>query len=163
MEYLNWSTVIRNDWDTQYPKYLKSDEWRAKCAAVLRRSDSMCEVGDCNNVATQAHHLTYTNVGNEPIEDLRAICRVCHAEIHGKQLNPGDKPIKIEIELNADDLSVLRSYFCHRNGYIPLELFFVAADKMIDWEMVCQCEQLAQKLIAAIGGDPFEVEATDEI
>ena len=54
--------------------------------------------------------------------------------------------MRIEIELNADDLSVLRSYFCHRNGYIPLELFFMKVDK-IDWEMVRQCERLAQKLI----------------
>ena len=64
--------------------------------------------------------------------------------------------MKIEIELNAGDLSVLRSYFYCRQGYIPFGAVFNEAVKMR------QCERLAQKLIDAIGGDPFEVEATDE-
>jgi len=73
-------------WDARgvpYKAYLASREWALKREAVRRRGGNKCE--RCKTGPQDAvHHLTYANVGNEPLEDLQAICNPCHEFLSGK-------------------------------------------------------------------------------
>ena len=69
-------------WLEWYTQYLKSDVWRDKRHLVHRRAGGRCEA--CGvATSTNVHHLTYANVGAEPLFDLVAVCQSCHDEIHG--------------------------------------------------------------------------------
>jgi 5-methylcytosine-specific restriction endonuclease McrA len=69
-------------WRADYEAYLLSPEWDDKRALVLKRSRGICE--GCGQVpAAEVHHLTYTHVGNELLWQLVAVCRNCHARVHG--------------------------------------------------------------------------------
>ena len=61
-----------------YHKYLASREWSVKREAIKRRSKGMCERCDLFPMR-DVHHLTYEHIYHEPLEDLQAICRPCHA------------------------------------------------------------------------------------
>lgn len=65
----------------EYRSYLKSPEWDERRQETLRRADYRCE--RCGKDAPlQAHHLTYKNIFNEPLEDLQALCFDCHKWQH---------------------------------------------------------------------------------
>jgi 5-methylcytosine-specific restriction endonuclease McrA len=68
-------------WQSWYADYLRSPQWRAIRQKVLRRANGACE-GCGDAVATQVHHITYKNVGNEFLWELRAICDDCHDRCH---------------------------------------------------------------------------------
>lgn len=77
--------IVNNDtpnkfWEN-YAEYLSSDEWARKRSLVLSRSNGMCE-GCGTEAAFHVHHLSYRNVGNEFLWELRAVCFACHARIH---------------------------------------------------------------------------------
>jgi hypothetical protein len=65
----------------QYKEYLKTDKWRDKRNRVLDRDKHLCQ-GCLKRAATQVHHLTYKNIGNEPLFELISVCSVCHCAIH---------------------------------------------------------------------------------
>jgi 5-methylcytosine-specific restriction endonuclease McrA len=65
----------------RYHEYLQSPEWRAKRDLVIRHADGLCQ-GCGIQPAEQVHHLTYQNIGNEFLWELRAVCRECHARVH---------------------------------------------------------------------------------
>ena len=54
-----------------YKRYLRTRHWQQLRQEVLRRADG------------QVHHLTYSNVGNEKLDDLIVVCPRCHMELHG--------------------------------------------------------------------------------
>ena len=54
-------------------------EWHSKWTEVLKRDGMLCVCGD---KATEVHHKTYTNLGQEPLSDLVALCRYCYRGIH---------------------------------------------------------------------------------
>jgi 5-methylcytosine-specific restriction endonuclease McrA len=61
----------------EYHAYLRSDAWQRKRKAVLRRAGYRCE--RCGaDVPLDIHHLTYARFGHENLEDLQALCRMCH-------------------------------------------------------------------------------------
>jgi 5-methylcytosine-specific restriction endonuclease McrA len=64
-----------------YEAYLQSDSWRARREIVFERCGGLCE-GCRRQRATQVHHLTYANVGNEFLWELVAVCRECHERVH---------------------------------------------------------------------------------
>lgn len=65
----------------RYYTYLMSPEWKAKRAQVLDRDNHICQ--RCKTeAASEVHHLSYKNVYNEPLEDLQALCRDCHFNLH---------------------------------------------------------------------------------
>ena len=68
---------MEEDFDTNYPLYLKSKEWKQKHAAVVERTP-IC--GDCDRQrkSTRVFHKNYVNMGNEHIEDLYACCGYCY-------------------------------------------------------------------------------------
>lgn len=69
-------------WWARYHEYMASPEWRAKRAQVLKRSNGRCETPRCSRRADQVHHLTYVRLGDELLDDLRAICMPCHRIEH---------------------------------------------------------------------------------
>lgn len=70
-------------WWEAYNRYLESPEWKAKRSKVLNRDHWRCTMrrNGCTLLATEVHHLTYKNVGDEPLEDLTSICHDCHEQI----------------------------------------------------------------------------------
>lgn len=72
---------IRNrQWWEAYESYLKTPQWQERRAKVLRRAGYVCEA--ClEKKATETHHTTYRHLGNEPLFELRAVCRECHESI----------------------------------------------------------------------------------
>jgi hypothetical protein len=71
----------RAAWLAEHDRYLQTPQWRRLRAAVLHRTNGMCE-GCGTRVATQVHHLTYDRWQREMLFDLVAVCDVCHAQIH---------------------------------------------------------------------------------
>jgi 5-methylcytosine-specific restriction endonuclease McrA len=70
-----------------YQWYLGSVIWKKRSFACLERANGICE--RCGKrPATEAHHITYIRVFNEHPDDLQALCRECHEEVHlGKPAN----------------------------------------------------------------------------
>jgi hypothetical protein len=67
----------------QYNIYLQSQHWRSLRLIALERDNWLCQ--SCKSAeATEVHHLTYKNLGNEPLEELTSYCRACHAKVHEK-------------------------------------------------------------------------------
>lgn len=68
----------------KYQVYLCSPEWRVKRELVLQRDNKICQ--DCTlKPAEEVHHLTYNSLFNEPLEDLKSLCKECHMKTHGKE------------------------------------------------------------------------------
>jgi 5-methylcytosine-specific restriction endonuclease McrA len=73
----------KNAFWINYKEYLKSERWQNKRLKVLERDKYLCQA--ClRNKATQAHHLTYERVFDEPLFDLISICTPCHEKLHNK-------------------------------------------------------------------------------
>ena len=65
----------------EYQEYLQSAEWKNTRDKVLYRDHFMCQ--GCLEVrATQVHHLSYKNIGNEFLFQLISLCDKCHERIH---------------------------------------------------------------------------------
>ena len=59
--------------------YYQTETWRKKSRAVVAR-DGVCRA--CLvRPATQAHHLTYKHLKDEPLFDLVGVCEPCHRKI----------------------------------------------------------------------------------
>jgi len=65
-----------------YEKYRESPEWQVRRRAVLKRDNYICQQCKATDVPLEVHHVTYENIGEEPIEDLVSLCRICHQNIH---------------------------------------------------------------------------------
>jgi hypothetical protein len=74
----------RANWWRQYDQYMDSPAWKARRRAVMERSRGLCE-GCGSRPATQVHHMTYANVCNEFLWELKAVCDHCHARCHPEQ------------------------------------------------------------------------------
>jgi hypothetical protein len=67
-----------------YTLYMASPEWANKRLAVLKRAGDWCEL--CHeSPAEEVHHQSYAKLGNEPLEDLIAVCGPCHRETHERR------------------------------------------------------------------------------
>lgn len=53
-----------------------SPQWKAVRADRLRLDGGLCVF--CKSEAQEVHHITYENAGQERLEDLRSLCRICH-------------------------------------------------------------------------------------
>ncbi len=72
---------LENFQNDKYNLHLNSDTWKSKRKLVLQRDNNICQ--RCKvSPATEVHHLTYKNLGNEPLEDLLSVCHDCHMVIH---------------------------------------------------------------------------------
>lgn len=79
--------AARSRWNAHYYQiYLPSREWKERRKLVMLRAQGICE-GCRLCPATDVHHLTYQNVGEEFLFQLVALCRPCHDRLH-QQLFP---------------------------------------------------------------------------
>lgn len=62
--------------------YLRSAHWIELAALVRVRDRNQCQV--CQTRPVHVHHLTYTRLGGELLDDLVALCASCHAKVHTK-------------------------------------------------------------------------------
>lgn len=60
-------------------KRYETIEWKDKQKRVLDRDGELCACGD---IATEVHHKTYDNIGNELLSDLVALCKYCYNGVH---------------------------------------------------------------------------------
>lgn len=66
-----------------YVAYLLSDHWGRVRAKAIKRAGGRCSI--CNAKGPlQVHHRTYERLGEERDNDVIALCRKCHARVHGK-------------------------------------------------------------------------------
>ena len=111
-----------------YQQYLASREWALKREAVRKRAGNKCE--RCYVAPMQAvHHLTYANIGKEPLEDLQAICHPCHAFVSGKANNdPKAEEIK-KFYKRSNELTteLLKRYYKERDPALTRSLIRVLA------------------------------------
>lgn len=64
-----------------YNKYLQSETWKIKKQAVLNRDSYQCQM--CGRIhSLHVHHITYKNLGKEPLSDLVTLCSFCHKKVH---------------------------------------------------------------------------------
>jgi 5-methylcytosine-specific restriction endonuclease McrA len=65
-------------------RYMKSNNWKRLRQQVLGRAGYTCtaRMAGCTLTATEVHHISYINLGDEPLWDLRAVCSSCHAAVH---------------------------------------------------------------------------------
>jgi len=75
------ATIENFDHKTWYREYLLSPQWQHNRNLVFLRCGRICE-GCFTNKATEVHHLTYKNVGNEFLFELVGLCTDCHKRIH---------------------------------------------------------------------------------
>jgi 5-methylcytosine-specific restriction endonuclease McrA len=74
-------------WWRVYEQYGQSDEWKQKRAQVYERDGWTCQkCGAGHKAILQAHHITYFNVGDEPLRDLITLCKLCHDREHGRAI-----------------------------------------------------------------------------
>jgi 5-methylcytosine-specific restriction endonuclease McrA len=64
----------------EYLQYMQSLAWYAKRREKLASVGNRCErCGKSGkDVVLEIHHLSYRHLGNEPLEDLQALCFACH-------------------------------------------------------------------------------------
>lgn len=75
----------KTDYRNKYENYLQSDIWDAKRNELFDERGRICQ--RCMSVnQIEVHHITYNNLGNEPLEDLLVLCTPCHLAEH-KRLN----------------------------------------------------------------------------
>jgi 5-methylcytosine-specific restriction endonuclease McrA len=75
---LNRRKMGKSRW---YKIYLKSVAWQNKRKAAFEHHGKYCF--KCGTLACDIHHLTYENVGYEPLDDIVPLCRQCHEAVHG--------------------------------------------------------------------------------
>lgn len=76
----------RQAWFVEHNAYLRSEAWKVKRFAVLKRAKGVCE-GCGNASATQVHHLTYEHWKEEFLWELVAVCDDCHDRLHAHMAN----------------------------------------------------------------------------
>ena len=64
-----------------YERHLKTEKWKKIREKVFKRANNICE-GCMDREPVVAHHLTYSNVGDELLFQLVALCQECHDKCH---------------------------------------------------------------------------------
>lgn len=66
-----------------YREYIDSDKWREFKASIIMERGKVCENCRATPRTIDLHHLTYARFKNERSEDVKLLCRKCHAAVHG--------------------------------------------------------------------------------
>ena len=75
-----------DNFEIAYNAYLASPAWKSKRELILKRDNHICQF--CQTAtATQIHHLSYDNLGNESEFELLSVCYSCHQIIHDIENN----------------------------------------------------------------------------
>jgi hypothetical protein len=69
------------DFETTYNAYINSSWWKMRREYILKRDKCICQY--CLSAkATEVHHFSYHNLGNESPFELVSVCKECHRIIH---------------------------------------------------------------------------------
>lgn len=71
----------------EYEAYRRTSRWQMKRSKVIRRANGVCE-GCMDAPATLVHHLEYSNIGDELLFQLVALCKTCHERAHPEHYEP---------------------------------------------------------------------------
>jgi 5-methylcytosine-specific restriction endonuclease McrA len=75
-----WKTRREKSYE-KYRNYIQSEEWKKKAEIKKEKVGYKCE--ECKtDKYLETHHLTYKRLYNEPLEDLKVLCRNCHQKVH---------------------------------------------------------------------------------
>lgn len=65
-----------------YTAYLRSQTWKRKRKAAIKRAAGRCEQCSCECAWPEVHHKTYKHLGAELSQDLLVLCPDCHRRLH---------------------------------------------------------------------------------
>jgi 5-methylcytosine-specific restriction endonuclease McrA len=72
----------------RYRIYMHSPQWDFKRRMALARDGYACK--ECGSTRRlEVHHLTYIHFGNEKLDEIISLCRVCHEKHHKKMRRGG--------------------------------------------------------------------------
>ena len=64
-------------------QYLASPKWKALRKQRKRLANNACEYcGSTDSHKYNLHHITYTNLGEDTLDDVRYLCSDCHNQLH---------------------------------------------------------------------------------
>ena len=69
----------------EYSKYLNSDSWKERRTVFRKAWGNKC-VWCGSEESLHLHHMSYENLGNEPLFDVILLCKGCHLKVHRKHL-----------------------------------------------------------------------------
>jgi hypothetical protein len=69
------------NWRAKYENYIRSDAWLEKRQKRLIMDRFVCQ-GCVESKATEVHHQSYANLGNELMFEIISLCKKCHEFIH---------------------------------------------------------------------------------
>jgi hypothetical protein len=84
--------LLQDSRQMERESYYLSPQWAARRWLVIQRAGACCEKCHRKTARLQVHHLNYQHLGNEPLDDLKALCGKCHQAAHNhtdKQRPPG--------------------------------------------------------------------------
>jgi hypothetical protein len=84
-DYYYHVSEVKGEWWALYQEYLASQEWKIKREQRLRIDGYRC-IFSCSSQELHVHHIHYSNVGNENMDDLITVCKDCHSLIHKRKL-----------------------------------------------------------------------------
>tara|TARA_B110001469_G_C9635563_1_gene318626 strand:- start:159 stop:761 length:603 start_codon:yes stop_codon:yes gene_type:complete len=100
---LEETALIERKWWESYNVYINSPEWGRLRQLVFRRADGVCE-GCLSAKATDCHHTTYDNIGQEFLFELLALCNECHTRYHARIYPEFLKQLRSEILIESGRL-----------------------------------------------------------
>lgn len=64
-----------------YKAYIRSERWARKRTQVFAHYGKRCYACRRATGPIHVHHLSYANLGREPMSDLMPLCVQCHREV----------------------------------------------------------------------------------
>lgn len=73
-----------------YFDYMHSNSWLTRRRKRIEMDGYRCKIcGSATNL--NVHHITYENLGCEPMDDLVTVCKQCHANLHSTDTGADDR------------------------------------------------------------------------
>ena len=79
-----------------YSQYLESPEWQNKKIEYKQNKCEICK----SSCQLDLHHLNYETVGDERLEDLATLCKICHRASHLKTSKNQEKYLPSKLATN---------------------------------------------------------------
>lgn len=100
---------------SDYLNYLKSDAWKAKREQRVLLSKNRCEAC-AKKENLRVHHLTYSRIYREEMDDLMTLCDACHTTIEAAIVS---KLLPRKGENNALRVASIAMIHAHRVATTP--------------------------------------------
>jgi 5-methylcytosine-specific restriction endonuclease McrA len=85
-----WLTTPPKKKRPNYDEYMRSEAWSRKRTQAIEHAKGRCQTcGETQGL--EVHHLTYTRLGREKMEDLQVLCGGCHSLEHENKYRARDE------------------------------------------------------------------------